>query len=84
MSSTFSALSWWLNGKESTCQWRRCRVQSLGWEDPLERGMASVALPAESLGQKSLASYNPQGRRKSDTTEQLSAQYIFNILNMYV
>ena len=26
-------LPWWLTGKESACQ---CRVQSLGWEDPLE------------------------------------------------
>ena len=31
-------------GKESTCQCRRheMQVQSLGWEDPLEEGMATV------------------------------------------
>ena len=34
----------------------RMQVQSLGWEDPLEEGMAttSVFLPGESHGQKSL------------------------------
>ena len=30
-------------GKELACQCRRCKtwVQSLGWEDPLEEGMAT-------------------------------------------
>ena len=33
----------WLSGKESTCQCRRQETQvwSLGWEDPLEEGMAT-------------------------------------------
>ena len=30
----------WLSGKESTCQCRR-QVHSLGWEDPLEKEMAT-------------------------------------------
>ena len=40
------------------------RVQSLGWEDPLEEGMAttSVFLPGKSYGQRSLAGYGPQDR----------------------
>jgi len=33
-------LPWWLSGKEPACQWRRRRLDSLGWEDPLEKGMA--------------------------------------------
>ena len=33
-------LPWWLSGKESTCQ-RRRHVQSLGREDPLEKGMTA-------------------------------------------
>ena len=33
-------LPWWLSGKEYTCQYRR-RVHFLGWEDPLEKGMAT-------------------------------------------
>ena len=37
------------------------RVQSLGWEDPLEMGMAihSRILAGESHGQRSLVSYSP-------------------------
>ena len=34
-------LPWWLSGKESTCQCRRCRFRSLGWEDALEKEMAT-------------------------------------------
>ena len=44
------------------------QVQSLGWEDPLEKGMAfpsgiptPVFLPEESHGQRSLVSYSPWG-----------------------
>ena len=37
------------------------QVQSLGWEDPREEGIASppVFLPGESHGQRSLADYSP-------------------------
>ena len=39
-------------------------VRSLGWEDPLEKGMAthSSMLPGEFRGQKSLAGYSPWRR----------------------
>ena len=33
-------LPWWLSGKESACS-VETRVLSLGWEDPLEKGMAT-------------------------------------------
>ena len=41
-------------------------VQSLGWEDPLEKGKAthSSIWPGEFHGL-----YNPWGRKESDTTE---------------
>ena len=47
------------------------QVRSLGWEDPLEEGMAthSVFLPGESYGQRSLVGYSPWGCKESDTTE---------------
>ena len=47
------------------------RVQSLGWEDPLEEGMAAHSgfLPEESHGQRTLAGDSPWGRKVSDTTE---------------
>ena len=44
---------------------------SLGWEDPLEEGMAahSSILAGKSHGQRSLVGYGPWGRRELDTTE---------------
>ena len=48
-------------------------VQSLGWEDPLEKEMAPtpVFLPGESHGQRNLVGYSTRGRKESDTTETL-------------
>ena len=47
------------------------QVQSLGWEDPLEEGMAthSNILAWRIHGQRSLVGYSPWGRKESDTTE---------------
>ena len=49
-------------------------VQSLGWEDPWRREWlpTPVFLPAEFHGQRSLECGSSWGRKKSDTTEQLS------------
>ena len=49
------------------------RVQALGWEDPLEKEMAStpVLLPGKSHGQRSLVGYSLWGRKESDTAERL-------------
>ena len=46
-------------------------VQSLGWEDLLEKGMAthSSILPREFHGQGSLVGYSPWGRKELDKTE---------------
>ena len=50
------------------------QVQSLGWEDPLEKEKQPppVFLPGELHGQKSLVGYSPWGLKESDMTEQLS------------
>ena len=51
------------------------QIQSLGWEDPLEKGMATpvfslpVFLPGEFHGQRGLAGYSPWGLKESDATE---------------
>ena len=47
------------------------RVQSLGQEDPMEKVRQStpVFLPGESHGQRSLAGYGPQARKKLNVTE---------------
>ena len=56
-------------------------VQSLGWEDPLEEGMATtpVFLPGESHGQRSLTSYSPWGCKESDMTELLNTHTVIEI-----
>ena len=52
-------------------------VRSLGWEDPLEEGMATHSsirawrIPVD-REQRSLVGYGPQGLRVSDRTERLS------------
>ena len=47
------------------------QVQSLGWEDPLEKGMAthSSILAGESQGQRSLMGYSPWGCNELDMTQ---------------
>ena len=46
-------------------------VQSLGWEDPLEKEMAStpVFLPEKFHEQRSLVGYSPWDCKESDRTE---------------
>ena len=46
-------------------------VRSLGWEDPLEKGMAthSSILAWRIPWQRSLVGYCPWGRKESDTAE---------------
>ena len=49
---------------KSLPEMRETWVRSLGWEDPLEKEMATHSsgfLPGEFHGQKSLAGYNPWG-----------------------
>ena len=50
------------------------QVQSLGQEDSLEKGMATIPvfLPGESHGQKNLAGYTPRGHKELDMPEQLA------------
>ena len=52
---------------------RKTWVQSLDWEDLLEKEMAthSIFLPGKSHGRRSLVGYSPWGRKESDTTERL-------------
>ena len=54
-------------------------VRFLGWEDPLEKGMAthsSILAWSIPSGQRSLADYSPWGLKESDTTEQLSTLFL--------
>ena len=51
----------------------KTQVQSLGWEDPLEKGMAGHSclefLPGEFHGQMSLVDYSPWSHKDLHTTE---------------
>ena len=49
------------------------QAQSLGWEDLLEKEMAthSSVLAWKIHGQRSLLGYSPWGRKELDTTERL-------------
>ena len=55
------------------------RVQSLGWEDPQAKKMATtpVLLPGESHGGRSLVGYSPWGHKDSDGTERLHFHFHF-------
>ena len=50
------------------------QVQSLGWEDALEKEMATCSsiIAWKFHGQRSLVGYSPWGCKESDTTERLS------------
>ena len=58
------------------------QVRSLGWEDPLEKEMAthSVLLPGKSHGQRSVVGYSPWDCKESEYIHrymQLSPESIF-------
>ena len=59
--------------KNLPAMWKAC-VQSLGWEDPLEKGMAThlSILAGEFHGQRSLVGYSLWGHKELDTTKQLT------------
>ena len=58
------------------------QIQPLGWEDPLEKGMAthSSILAWKSHEQGSLVGYSPWICKKLDTIEQLTLSHFSSIL----
>ena len=70
-------LSWWLNGKESTCnaeaiqKLQELQVQSLGRENALEEGMQSILvfLPGEFHGQLNQEGNSLSGHKESNMIE---------------
>ena len=57
------------------------QVRSLGWEDSLEKGMAthsSISCLENPHGQRSLAGYSPKGHEELDMTERLSISITYN------
>ena len=70
---------WWLSGKESACQCRRCGfdpcIRKIPWKR--KRQPTPVFLPGKYHGQRSLAGYSPWGHKRighnlvTNTTEWL-------------
>ena len=65
----YVSCTWWLSGKESTCQCRRCKrlgfhpwVRKIPWRRAWQP--APVFLPGESHGQRSLGDYSPWNRKR--------------------
>ena len=58
-------------------------VQSLGWDDSLEKEMAthSSTLAGKSHGQRSLVGYSPRGHKELDMTERLHFSLIQSVQN---
>ena len=56
---------------ENLPEMQETQVQSLGQDDPLEKGMAthSSILPWETPGTEDLVGYSPHGCKESDMTE---------------
>ena len=48
---------------------QKTQVQSLGWEEPLDKGVAPVFFPGEFHRQRSLASTSPWGHKESNMAE---------------
>ena len=61
----------WLSGKESACQWRRCRFDPWVGKIPLRRKWqpTPVFWPGKPLRQRSLVGYGSWGHKELDTTE---------------
>ena len=61
----------WCSGKESACQFRRCRfdpwVRKISWSRNWQP--APIFLPGKFHGQKNLVGYNLWGREGSDTAK---------------
>ena len=53
------------DGREFTCNMGETMIQSLAWEDPLEKGTAATAifLPGEFYGQRNLAVRLPNNKK---------------------
>ena len=76
-------LPWWLSGKESAWQYRRCRFDSWVRKIPWRRKWQSTPalLPGKSHGQRSLIGYSPWGRNESNTTEWLHFHFQHHVVN---
>ena len=62
---------------------RETQIQSLVWEDTLEKEMAIhfSTIAGKSQGQRSLVGYSAWGHKESDTTERLHFHFHFHTVS---
>ena len=80
-SSGFSGFPWWFSGEDSTCQYRRLRLDPWIEKIPLEKEMATHCsiLAWRIHGQRNLEGYSSWVPKESDTTKQLTLYRIGRI-----
>ena len=80
-------LHWWLSGKESAWQYRRCGFSLWVWKTPCRRKWQSspVFLPEKSHGERSLAGYSPWGCKRvgHDLATKQEQSFPFNNHSVY-
>ena len=78
-------IPWWLSGKESACQYRRCEfnpwVRKIPWRKKWKP--TPLFLPGKSHGQMSLVGYSPWDCKELDTTQLLNNNFS-NTLYFYI
>ena len=71
---TLCWIPWWLSGKESTCQCRRCGfdpwIRNISWRRKWQP--TEVVLLGKSHGQNHLGAYSSWGHKELDTTYRLN------------
>ena len=77
---------WWLRQSKNLPAMWKTQVKSLGWGDPLEKGMqpTPTVLPREFHGQRSLLDYSPWGGKEWDMTEGLALPILTIHIYIYV
>ena len=70
----FIYASWVAQTLKNLSVMQETQVQSLGWEDPLEKGMYSglETNTTNFMDRGSLAGYSPWGHKESDRTKQVT------------
>ena len=68
---------------KNLCAMQASWVQSLGPDNPLEKGMATHSTPGEVYGQRSLAGYSPWACKKLDITKGLTLSLFLSLLDCF-
>ena len=86
-----SRFPWWLSGKESVCQCRRCGLDPWVQRTPRSRKWkpTPVFLPGKAHGHRSLVGYSPWGHKRvrhnlATTATTMKSRYLNQLFNVYI